>query len=167
MADKKKRQKKLFIRRKKEFPWRSSGWGWDPLLGLRTIRDTMSEMFAELFARRGYVSDIPWHPSIDMYEDGENLVVESSLPGVNKNELQIHATHNLLLISGEVKSEKEISDEHFFYRERPRGHFTRSIPLPYDIVPEVIRAELTEGVLKLFLPIKDRKKKPSYRVKID
>jgi HSP20 family protein len=152
---------------KSELQRPESSLGCNPNLGLQTIRDTMSELVAEIFARRGISPDVPWRPPVDMFEDQDFLVVESHLPGVEKEAIRIHATHDLLIISGSFSQGREIPEENFFLRENCRGEFRRSIPLPYEVEPHTITAELANGVLRVALPIRDRGKKIPHRVRVE
>ncbi len=141
--------------------------GWNPNLGLQTIRDTMSELVAEIFSRKGISPDTPWRPPVDMFEEGEILVVETFIPGSEKEDLSIHATHDLLILSGETSRDKEVPERNYFLRENSRGRFRRSIPLPYEVDPHTITAELANGILRVTLPIRDHEKKIPFRVPVE
>jgi len=50
-----------------------------------------------------------WHPSVDMYEDDENMYVKLDLPGISKDDINISFDGHILSISG--RREEEESDE--------------------------------------------------------
>lgn len=152
-----------------QLPWQDQRWGWDPFLGLGTIRNTMREMLSDLFLREGgqLPPDYPWRPDIDLYESGNRLVVEIPLPGVRKDEIQIQATHDLLIVRGALPDVAAGSEGRYFAQERRRGAFSRSIPLPYPVKPEAITAEAADGVLTVTLPIRGRPRRKTYKVRID
>ncbi|HEY3999970.1 MAG TPA: Hsp20/alpha crystallin family protein [Candidatus Xenobia bacterium] len=153
--------------RKKEFPLQRKGWGYDPMLGLESIRTTMNEMLAELFAKKGtWGADLPWEPTVDLYQEGQELVVEVLLPGVQKKELQIHATRDLLIVKGETHNTRQLPPDRVHTQERRYGQFARSIPLPFEVDPEAIKAELKDGVLLVTLPIHGEETK-TYRIDIE
>ena len=52
---------------------------------------------------------------------------------------------------------KEKKEEGFFRTERSYGKFYRSIPLPKGAKPESIKAELTNGILEVVIPVPEVK----------
>ncbi|MHB2015443.1 MAG: Hsp20/alpha crystallin family protein [Candidatus Xenobia bacterium] len=152
---------------RKESPLTRKTWGYDPMLGLESIKTTMSEMLADLFSKKGsWNADLPLEPSVDLYEEDGSLVVEVLLPGVQKKDLQIHATRDLLIISGEMKRDNEIAESRFHMQERRFGQFSRSLPLPFQVEPEEIKAELADGVLVITLPSKGEQTR-TYKIPIE
>ncbi len=86
---------------------------------------------------------------LDIYETKHNLVVKCSLPGVDRNQLEVGLVDNTLTIRGSssVKVEGEI--ENHLVQECYWGEFTRSIGLPLPVKEEGIKAVLAEGVLTI------------------
>lgn len=153
--------------KKREFPLNRKGWGYDPMLGLESIRTTMNEMLSELFSKKGtWSADLPWEPSVDLFEEGNDLVVEVLLPGVQKKDIQIHATRDLLILSGEMRRSRQMKEESYHLQERRFGQFSRSIPLPFEVDPEHIKAELKDGVLVVTLPFHGEKTR-TYTIPIE
>ena len=91
-------------------------------------------------------------PPINLYDDGEEFVVRAEIPGVDKNELEIHATQEALSIRGERRREAARENASFHRRERDYGHFDRSVSLPLPINPDKIVATYKHGVLEVKLP---------------
>lgn len=91
-------------------------------------------------------------PPINLYDDGEAFVVRAEIPGVNKDELEIHATQEALSIRGERKREATQENASFHRRERDYGRFDRSVSLPLPIDPDKIAASYRQGVLEVKLP---------------
>lgn len=152
-------------RRKNESPLERKAWGYDPLLGLESIKTTMSGMLSDLFSRRSG-SDLPWEPPIDVYDHEGSLVMEMCLPGANKADIQMHAYQNLLIVSGEIHADQDIDESRFHFHERRRGPFHRSIPLPFSIHPERIKASLRDGILKVVMPLEGKRPRKSVQVEI-
>jgi len=160
--------KKAPARSRKESPLERKEWGYDPLLGLESIKTTMSGLLADLFTKRGAASpDLPWEPPIDLYEIDNHLVMEMMLPGASKQDVQMHAYHNLLIISGESRPPADRPAEKFHFHERRWGAFHRSIPLPFMIRPEAIRASLRDGILSVTMPLESKKQGKSVQIQID
>ena len=152
-------------RRRDISPLERRAWGHDPLLGLESIRTTMTTMLNDLFRRRAD-PEAPWEPLVDLYEREDCLIMEMSLPGVSRSDLQMHAYHKLLIVSGEIRH-IDVEDPHFHVQERRRGAFHRSIPLPYEVHPEKIDARLRDGVLRVTLPIERERTSRSVPIEID
>ena len=91
-------------------------------------------------------------PPINLYDDGETFVVRAEMPGVNKDELEIHATQDALSIRGERKRETTKENASFHRRERDYGRFDRSVSLPLPVDPDKIVASYKQGVLEVKLP---------------
>ncbi len=149
-------------------PWDGTRAGWDPILGLETIRNTMVELMSEIFYQPGKSPfDLPWAPHLDMYMDKGSLFIDISLPGVTRKDIQIHATSDLLIIRGDTPGPHNLNPEQFFMRERRTGKFSRSVPLPFEVVPERIRAHFRDGLLNVKIPMKPEKPTGSVRIEIE
>ncbi len=91
-------------------------------------------------------------PSINMFEEGDNIVVEAQVPGLKKDDLHLQITSDRLLLRGETKEESEKKDRNYHFREMRYGRFERAIPLPYEVSSDKAKAELKDGVLRVTLP---------------
>jgi HSP20 family protein len=139
---------------KRMFPFGSTGWGWDPLLGLESIRMTMNALYGELFHKsRTFLEEETWEPPMDMFIAQGNLVMDIALPGVQKEAITIHATTSLVVIDGRYEEEKEVKEQDIFVNERKYGRFMRSVPLPVKIHPELLRTDMKDGVVRLIFPL--------------
>jgi len=47
-------------------------------------------------------------PTVDIYEEGNEMVMKADLPGIKKNDIKVELTENVLTISGEKKKEEEV-----------------------------------------------------------
>lgn len=102
---------------------------------------------------------------IDMKETEKEYILEADLPGFDKNNIEIHHEGNMLTISGKQDEIVEEKRENYIHKERRRGSFSRTIPLPDNVDADNIKASYTNGVLRLILP-KINPSKPKGR-KID
>jgi len=91
-------------------------------------------------------------PAFRVHEDADALHVETELPGMELNDLEIYVTgHNQLTVKGERKPpapEKSVQHR----QERGFGSFVRSITLPSPVDADKIEARFENGVLKLRMP---------------
>jgi HSP20 family protein len=91
-------------------------------------------------------------PRVDIYDSGKELVLKADVPGIKKDEIDIHLADNVLTISCETNKEEKIEKENYYRYERKHGSFFRRFELPYDIDAEHIKARLEDGVLEIKLP---------------
>lgn len=138
---------------------------WDPFRDLLTMQDRMNRLFSDAFSRTaGEEATGAWLPAVDIYEQGDNLVLQAEVPGVGRDDLDVRVEGNVLTLSGERKQQKEIKDEQFHRLERSYGKFVRSFTLPVGIDTDRIKAEFRDGLLTLTLP-KAEEAKPK-RIKV-
>ncbi len=105
-------------------------------------------------------------PSIDMFEKDNQIVVKVELPGIDKENVNISVSDGLLNIKGEVKKEKEVKDEDYYYSERSIGSFARSISLPSKVKEDKIEAKYDDGILEITLPKAPETKVKDVKVKV-
>ena len=90
-------------------------------------------------------------PSLNVWEEGENLKVEVEIPGVKLEDVDVAFNKGELTIKGEKKVEiKESATLH--RRERLAGSFTRTMTVPWEIKSDEVSAELKDGILTVTLP---------------
>lgn len=170
MAENKQKKKgnKSEVPIEKPGSWRGDLPGRDPLLGLKTIRNTMNQLVADIFYQTEKTPfEVPYQPRIDMYRKDNNLYVEIELPGIDKDNISIHATSDLLIIQGSTVIDNLDKREQHFIRERFSGSFSRSVPLPYKVETDRITAKLEKGVLVVKIPIKPQKPSTSKKIEIE
>ena len=89
---------------------------------------------------------------LDVYEDGEDLKVKASVPGVKPEDLDVSIKDNVLTIKADRKSEGEVKDENFLHRERSFGAYKRVVRLPESLNLNEASADYSNGVLTVTLP---------------
>ena len=97
-------------------------------------------------------------PAIDLVEENDSFLVTCDLPGVEKGDLDISVSGNVLTIKGEKKDTRENLEGRYYRRETWSGTFQRSMTLPETVDPNKIDAQMRNGVLKLTLPKKEEVK---------
>lgn len=96
-------------------------------------------------------------PEIDIYENGDSLVVEVEAPGAKKEDLKLTLEDNILTLEGEKKFVERKDDVKNFRRERSFGKFKRSFTLPVDVDPDKVNAKFENGILAITLAKFDAK----------
>ncbi len=110
---------------------------------LLILRDRVSEL-VDGAARQNF--DL----KLDLLDLGEAYRLIVDLPGVAQDDLEIALRGRQLTVAG--LREMNRSDPAFVLRERPSGHFQRSLELPSDVHYEASSAHLRDGLLILHLP---------------
>jgi len=91
-------------------------------------------------------------PAVDIYEEGNSIVLKADLPGLEKEDVDIHIADNILTVSGERKKEEKFEKGDYFRYERTHGSFYRRFELPTGIDVNKVKAHMENGVLELKLP---------------
>lgn len=97
-------------------------------------------------------------PELNVYETDTAFEVSAALPGMNKEDIEISFNSGVLNISGERKMNKEENGRRYHRIESRFGQFSRSLPLPGDVVDQdKITANYENGVLNVTIPkVKDK-----------
>lgn len=97
--------------------------------------------------------------SIDMYETEKEVIVETDLPGVTPEDVDIQVTADTVTIQGEKKEEVEEKKKDWMRRERSYGRYSRTLGLPVPVIADQAEAEFKDGTLRLVIP-KEKKATP-------
>lgn len=126
---------------------------WDPFNDLFSFQDRMNRLFSNAQTRGlAEASTGAWTPTVDIYEEGDTLVLQAELPGVKKDDVEVQLEGNVLTLRGERRQEKDIQEDQYHRLERIYGTFMRSFTLPAGINRDKIQAEYRDGVLRLTMP---------------
>ncbi len=124
--------------------------------------DRMEEMFDEFVCRPNVHP--PWTgqsrmpeefapvTSVDIYEDGDVIVLKSDLPGMAREDIDVSLTDQMITLSGEKKREENIERNSYLKLERTSGAFKRSFALPSDVQASHAEVSFKNGVLEIRIP---------------
>lgn len=105
-------------------------------------------------------------PAVNVKENKKEFKVEVSVPGYEKEDIQIDVNKNVLTISAkkELKKEEKDEEDKVLRQDFSVSSFYRSFTLPENVDTEKIQAKEKNGILKLTLPkmekaLEDRKKR--------
>ncbi len=105
-------------------------------------------------------------PAVDIFEDENAITVAADIPGVKAEALNIDLRDNVLTLLGDVVP-PETTGEEVLAREFGMGRFFRQFQLSEVIEQAKIKAELTNGVLRLTLPKVEPAKPRKIQIKED
>lgn len=101
---------------------------------------------------------------VDVYQTSEEVIVQSTIAGAKKKDLNISVEEDIITIKG--KREKTVAENaEYLHQECFWGKFSRSILLPQTIEPAGVKATLKSGVLTVVLPkTKNQNEKKSIKI---
>src|SRR5947199_1334474 len=127
---------------------------YEPFLELRLLQDEVNRLFSNNVSRsfddEGLMRGA-WMPSVDIYENKDQIVLEAELPGMNREDFELTIENNVLTLRGERRFEKKDEADNYHRVERAYGAFSRSFTLPQTVSSEGATAEYKNGVLRVVL----------------
>jgi len=102
---------------------------------------------------------------IDVQDYEKEYIIEADVPGIKKEELQIHFENERLQISIYKEESDEKENDNYIHRERFVESLNRSVYLK-DVDPKKFKASLEDGVLKIVAQ-KQEDKINKYMIEID
>jgi HSP20 family molecular chaperone IbpA len=85
---------------------------------------------------------------VDVYQDGNNVIIEGALPGARLEDLELSCEDGLMTVRGKVTA----VDRDFAVQEIPRGGFSRTLALPIECAVEEASASFENGIVRIVLP---------------
>jgi HSP20 family protein len=134
---------------------------YDPFRDLRTLQEEVNRLFSTNMTRAFDDEGIgrgAWAPSVDIYENKDQIVLEAELPGMKQEDFDLSIENNVITLRGERKFEKTDENDNYHRVERSYGAFTRSFTLPHTVSAEGATAEYNNGVLRVTLPKREETK---------
>jgi len=122
---------------------------WTPFLADSPF-EGMDKMMQNLSAET--INQMGFSPAVDIYEDKNNVIIETQLAGIDPAKVDISIANDILTIKGEGEKKSEVEDKNYYRKEIRRGSFFRSVQLPTHVVGDKASALATDGVLKISVP---------------
>jgi HSP20 family protein len=118
------------------------------------LQTEINRLFNEAFPDFGRTPSLmnAWGPTLDLYENKDNLTVKVELPGMKKEDIEISLQDDTLTVSGERKHEETLKDAETHRLERFYGRFQRSVAINVPVQADKIKATYADGVLTVVLP---------------
>ena len=127
---------------------------YDPFRDLRSLQEEVNRLFSTNLSRSFGDEGIArgaWTPTVDIYENKDQIVIEAELPGMRREDFEITVENNVLTLRGERRFEKKEETDNYHRVERAYGTFARSFTLPQTVSSEGATAEYKNGVLRVVL----------------
>jgi HSP20 family protein len=123
---------------------------WFPFFDVGKTLDEVDRAFGRMGRPLGLRS-VPrgTFPAINLYQQDDAIVLTAEAPGVDPDQLELTVVNDSVTLKGR-REEKDIPDNNRSYRrERQQGAFARTVALPEAINPDSVKAEYSNGVLKV------------------
>ena len=124
---------------------------WHPFQEVDTLRRQLDSVFNEV-SNVMETAPTAWTPAIRLVENGDRYVLTVQLSGLNPDTIDIQATRESLVISGERQQPEVGESDRVLHDDIRYGTFRRVVNLPEAIQNEAIEANFEHGFLTLTLP---------------
>ena len=135
----------------------------NPFESLLKLQQALTNMAARESWFTDSISSRGGFPPINVFQDKDNYVLITEIPGIKSEDINVEVHHNEVRISGEKKIDYG-SDVSIHRRERLAGSFDRTFSTPFEIDAGNVKAEYRDGILALYLPRAEHEKPRSVRV---
>ncbi len=140
---------------------------------------TEMERAFDRFFRRGWPSLWRWggmptwdlpeleasrSPNLDVIDRDNEILVRAEIPGIEKKDLNISLTGNLLTIKGQFTSDVKDEKGDYHRHEISSFSFSRSVALPGEVDTAKTTASLKSGILEITLPKAESSKRRTITV---
>ena len=124
-------------------------WGPSPINMVNEFDNIFNSLFHSDF-RNVINTTNDWEPSMDLKESDKNFLIEADIAGLKKKDISINLNGDHLTVSGN-REEKGGENDHYHFRERSVGAFSRTFNLPNSINRDKISANFENGILSIKL----------------
>lgn len=86
-------------------------------------------------------------PRIDIKDKGDAFVVEADMPSVDKRDIELKVSGDMITIKAERARESERSEGSFYSKERSSSGYYRMVRLPEEVSAKSAKASYKDGTL--------------------
>ena len=126
---------------------------WEPFRELRQMQENMDRLWRNFGSGGGEEGNVEnWAIPLDVVQQGDNIIVKASVPGVNPEDIDVSVENDVLTIRGQTKEEREHQEGNYLMRERRSGSFYRALRLPDTVDSDQAQPHYEHGVLSITFP---------------
>lgn len=120
------------------------------------MRDELNRTMSQWLGDMSGMNPVEWgegrtFPALNIWEAGDDLLVEAELPGLKPEHLEITVVGDQLTLKGE-RPASAAEGTTFHRQERGVGKFCRVVKLPVEVDADRVQAAFRDGVLEIKLP---------------
>jgi HSP20 family protein len=137
----------------------------DPFTRLATLPRIMDRLLDDVVGsnRDDQIGGVSL-PLMNVYEQGDELIVETQLPGIAPDEVEVTMDNGILTIRGESRADDERKERNYLLREHRQVSFLRTLRLPTTVNADQAKAEFDQGVLRIAFPKAEHAKQKKINV---
>lgn len=105
-------------------------------------------------------------PAVDVWEDDNNIYVETPLPGMDPEKVNISIENDVLTIEGSHEKKSEVDEKNYYRKEVRMGSFHRAVALPSAVKSDDAKASYENGMLTITVPKEERAKPKKVKVEV-
>jgi len=105
-------------------------------------------------------------PKVNVKESKRDIEITAELPGLDKKDIEISISDNVLTLRGEKRLENETKDENYYRMERSYGSFNRTVSLPSEVFADKTDANFKNGVLTIKVLKKPESEQKTKKIEI-
>ncbi|MBQ2644471.1 Hsp20/alpha crystallin family protein [bacterium] len=113
----------------------------------------------ERLVNRNYNQNGKYRPYCEIKENEKEYNIRVQLPGINKEDIDIELSENILTVRAEIKQEEMKEEERMHVSEFAYGEYEKSVQFPEEIDAENCSSKYENGILTITLAKKKEEKK--------
>ena len=138
----------------------------NPFLGLQQEMNSIFNRFSDNFLAPFREDSWSTFPKVNVKEYKRTIEVTAELPGIDKKDIEISVSDNVLTLRGEKRQENETKENNYYRMERSYGSFNRNVTLPSEVIADKTDAKFKNGVLTITVPKKPDSEQKSKKIEI-
>ncbi len=147
---------------------------YSPFRTLKAMNDIMDEFWGrgvfrpfEKFNTLGpAVRERSYLPRTNFRDKGESYEIIAEMPGISKEDIDIHLKDGVLAIQAEKKIEKKEGEDDYYYQEISTRSYRRTFSIPENIKVEEIDASMNDGILLVKLPKMTKEEPEEHKIEV-
>ena len=142
---------------------------WDPSSEIERMHEEIDQMYRQVFNRGWQQLEGPSRlqvrnrvPLAEVTQTEKSLKARIELPGVDKNNIQLHVGKDAIEVKVESKQQSEVKKKGNYQYAATSQQFYRRLPLPTAVDASQATAEYKDGVLHIDIPklmLEDKQKR--------
>ena len=97
---------------------------------------------------------------VDIFQTRDRLMVESDLPGVAREDVEIWVSQDCLRIHFSRRPTHASAEGSYLKQERVPGSYQRDLKLPRSVDPDSLTAQLRDGILRVSIRLDPGRQAP-------
>jgi HSP20 family protein len=142
---------------------------WDPFRELENLQGSISKLYDENLRHfrkhEGTANQLAF--PVDIKYTPESVLIKAELPGMNKDDIKVTFSDNILTIQAERSKEEKEEGVNYVRTERSYGSFSRSFTVDVPVKQGDVKASYQEGVLEITMPKEKVEKKEEVSIKVE